>query len=1036
MKAINIILIILLISSLICINGVDVSMYEGFAFIGSNTNSKMPFATLMSKPNRTLPYSWTNQYRIVQVFTDSTKLYGTSVAVGPGSYANGTQVVLGAVGSPNENTVYIYNVEQCSNNTNCDPIFTFQDVAKSKNSTTKDTKLSKKEFACTIGGIIGIGQNFIVSTCQNDLMSTKKSSSPIVFCFIDMDQIIPNSSKNCTIITPYESDFNPCPRERGQLYVTAVDIHKTYVSFSYCAVCMSPSSSKIAVQYQTAFEVLNVTSPGNIKKLATLTTNRTNSCPTSIALEYNWVVLGYAEESAIDLFTKISVPGNNSFEFFETIESSVGGFGSDVTLGDSLLVVATPGSTKNQDITATVVFYELYVDANGTSRRASIEATIPNLNYETVYEYGYQISYYGDELAVISSDSSGSRLGFNVYPVCPYGMEWSTKFSKCSMCQAGQFKSVSNPAANASFELCYPCPGGFYTGPVMGIASEIECRMFNCSDEEFCPEGSIYPLANLLVQTNSNSIPNPISTDELDFESTFYNSYPWFLIILGFAVIFTTFLCFPWPTYNKIQGKLIKLLLKLNFYDWDGEEMTEEVDYLERAQNTSINGGTMRESMAPFGQRSSKRGIFIRKRRTKVRPQKAVESFCSYYFLLVLGLMILFIVQFQKVNSDLSIDLRAYGQTSTDLDLKGRYTELQYLRIIDISPLVITLDLYGYSGQCITEEIGLEINGCQTINYMGTCEYDLKVELININGTTDSSDQSSNDSSNESSEQGGGSSSTESSSSSSDSSDSSSSDSSFSSSSSSSSSDIPVNGGNLRQRSMVGTSINQTCRITVLFDKGSEYSDLSSYAIKIVPTNNYYFYAQRLVYNVSTANNETMIAQGNSYVSGIVQPPKYMILRPSAEVTILSMLTFMTDCSIHSSSDDFTLVRPMVEKCEFDKQSYKDYSFISNATSYLEPKDYHDADPSFTFQVNIEKSVFFRYVTSSHSVSFGQIITVIMFSILDVFWVIEVIVPVVQTIVALLENASKRAKRKEYDEIGVKPYNELEERSSLVQSLN
>ncbi|EFA75749.1 hypothetical protein PPL_10804 [Heterostelium album PN500] len=959
------------------------SLYNGFALIGANQNSKMPFVTLLTKANPEIPFSSNNSYSITQIFSDPNKQYGSTVAVGPGTY-NHSAIVVGAIGSPSENTIYIFNLNECSTTRYCDPLISFippvsantkqQQTQQSNENTNTYSLIEYNRITnqtirypvndhhnpisiskdCQIGTLISVGPNFIVTSCQNNLLNIKRSSAPLAICFLNFD----NTTNNCTDIILWDDKFHPCQHARGQLYVTALDSDGPVVTFSYCAVCMTPSNSTLLeVQYVSAFITLNITSPTDINILSTVyNTNRTKSCPSSISINSQWIAMGYDQDGGVDLYESTNFI---NYTYFETIAGESAGFGAIVDMDSDLLVVSSPGNPTHQ-MAAYVYFYEIFRDANGSAVHIDIEASVPSLNYKTVYDYGYFISFYDDELLLISLDETQTKYAYNVYSVCPAGQEWYSQDTICKACPFGQYKMVSNPMSNTSFELCYPCPAGYYTGNITGIRTINDCKVVKCNaTTQYCPDGSVWPIDNIIVDYTSVSNPNPISTDTLDFESTFYNSYPWFLVILGFSLILTISICLPWPRYNVFQAALIKILLKVNFYDWDGEDMTVEEDYLERASSSTIgiNGAN----------RSSKRGIFIRKRRTKVKPQKAVESFCSYYFLLVLGMMILFLVQFQKVNTDISIDLRAYGQASTDYDLKEPYSEIEYLKIIDSSPLQITVDIFGYSGECNLEELTLAVKGCQTPNYMGTCHYSLNATKIKLNSNVSRVEDNTN-----------------------------------------------------------------VCRFNALFDKGIEFSDTSSFAFEITPFINY-FYAQRIIYNISTMNNDTLINTGNSYVSGIIQPQEFTIIRPEASISVLSMLTFMTRCNIHSSSDDFTLVRPMVERCEFDKHSYKDYSFISNSTSYMEPTDFHDSPASFVFTVNIEKSVFFRYVTTSHSVSFGQIVTVIMFAMLDVFWLIEVIVPVVQTIVALFESALDNNKRKQYDEIGTDIVNEMD---PLVQELD
>ncbi|GAM26918.1 hypothetical protein SAMD00019534_100930 [Acytostelium subglobosum LB1] len=930
------------------------SLYNGYALIGANPNSRMPYVTFLKKSNISIPYSSYNQYIITQILSSPMQQFGATVAVGPGTI-NNESIIIGAIGSPTENAVYIFNLDDCSNKNYCDELFSFQPPTAYASTVQHHNTISKPKpkpaanataATCQMGNQIAVGPNFVISSCQNNLMTKNATYAPLVICFLDLD----SNPTNCSSLDYWDDQFNPCQTARGQLYVTALDLDGPIVTFSYCAVCMMPTNTtRLSVQYVSAFVVLNITSPTDITLLNTVYNyNRTN----------NYIAMGYNEESGVDLF--YSINGTFKYAYFDRIvEPTTSGFGSVLDLNNNLLVVSAPGSPTQQQAGA-VYFYEIFDGVNGTPTSVNIQASIPSLNYRTTYSYGFVTTFSGSELMLVSMDQSMVNYDFDAYSVCPTGQQWYSALEECAQCPTGQYKSVSNPAASSSFELCFLCPGGYYSGNNTGITSIDACQSFypQCNEtSQFCPYGSVWPIDNIPVQYVSTSIPNPIETDTLDFESTFYNSYPWFLVLLGFLLIMTVAVCLPWPRFQTFQTNLVTFLLKFNFYDWTGAEATEEEDYIEKAEgpimgiNSNVGAGSQRY----------KTGIFIRKRRTKIKPTKAVESFCTLYLLLMLGLMILFLIQFQKVNKDISLELRAYGQASTDLGLKERYTEAQYLKFIDSSPLQITIDIFGYTGNCTQDELLLTVTGCQTTNYMGECKYILTSQTLAYQSNV---------------------------------------------------SEVEDNVA--------------ACRFQATFNQGLELSDTSTFSFAITPFFNY-FYAQRIIYNVSTLNNDSFINNGNSYVSGVVQPQVHTVLRPEATVSVLSMITFMTSCKIHSSNNDFTLVRPMVEKCLFDKKSYKDYSFISNSTSYLEPNQFHESPSSFTFKINIEKSVFFRYVTYSYSVSFGQIVTGVMFAMLDIFWILDVFVPVIQYFVKRVDKLIRNNKRKEYDEIGHKVVvNEME----------
>jgi len=936
------------------VNGIiSTSLYNGYAIIGANPNSKISFATLLKKQNISMPFSKINQYQIVNLFSDQAKLYGSSVALGSTSLGDsGNNITIGVIGSPNEGSISIYNIEQCNASTNaqCDPLFT-------QTSNTTTDKHSSTEFQCSIGSSISVGENFIVSVCQDNLFNTKINTSPISICILDLNK----NPSNCTAILNPVINFIGCIHKKGQLFVSSIATFQNKIALTLCGLCMVQSTSQIMVEYNSTFSVIEVdTVAMNTTMLfPSISTFHTMSCPSTISFDDEWLALGFPEESSVDLYYQTE----NTFKYYETLpgNSETSGFGSSVQVSDGLLFVSAQGSpTQGQG--SKLYFFEVYTDENNHPMRISIEASVPTLNYKTYYDFEYGISYFGQEVLVVSQDLSLTKMGFDFYAVCPAGFEWSSDSQKCSYCQEGQYKTVSNINSTSSFELCFPCPGGYYTGVAMGLSSVQECMVNTCNATEFCPDGSKYPLPNIPVNTFSQSHPNPSNSEELDFESTFYDScYPYFLLILGGMLILTCAICLPqWPS-NKVQQAIITKLLKVNFYDWDGEEMTEDIDYLESSPSLQIN--------EPLTSRSSykNRGIFVRKRRTAVKPVKAVESFCSYYFLVVFVLMCVFIFQFQQVNTDLDVELRSLGQATSTPNPGTEYSDQQYLKFIDSSPLILNVDLYGYSGNCLESEFTLVTEGCQTQNYMGNCKFNLSSSIQT-----------------QSSLQWDAATSTE----------------------SHSKKNIDVTPTPLPEIPF--------CRVTATFPYGVEYSDTSTFTLTMAPSNEY-FYVQRMVYNISTNNNASNINTGNSFVSGIIQPLGGTILRPTASISVLSMLTLLSNCKIKPQKDttSLALVRAMIEKCTYDPTSFKEFSFISNTTSYLNTTHYHNDVPTFSFDIKIEKSVFYHYVTSSHSVSFGQIVTVIMFAVLDVFWVIEVIVPVVQTFVEFVDEFLKKRRNKQ-----------------------
>ncbi|KYQ94293.1 hypothetical protein DLAC_04593 [Tieghemostelium lacteum] len=933
------------------------SLYNGYGLIGSNPNTKISFATLLQKENRSLPFSSNNQYQILHIFSDQSKQFGSSVALGSATYKH-NQTTIGAITSPTESLVFLYDFDSCTKS-QCEDIIQFSTDPKQQKQKNDD-----KSF-CDIGSV-AVGENFIVVQCLNNLLNPKTNSSAIAICQLDLD----TSYNSCTNIKFWGNGteilmFSNITCTKGQLYVTGMNTYNDKVIFTACGVCMNPEGNQIKVSYFSAFVELQIKS-NDIVPIQFQVTKRNESCPSSIAMSEDWVAIGYPEEMVVDLYYLNDSNSNQpflqddsqkKFEYFKSVEETdSNGFGGLVNIGSHLLVVTASGDAS-QDISSRTYFYEIYKDENSSKPyQNGIEASIPNLNYKTPFEYGFSSSFYGDELLLLSQDLTLTRMGFTFFGVCPKGYQWTSQ--NCSPCPPGQYKAVSNTKANTSFELCYPCPKGYFTNNLYGIDSFEDCKINKCSNDDFCPDGSVVPQPSIPIESYSQSNPDPNSSEELDFESTFYNScYPYFLIILGGTLLLSLSICLPWPCtkYHKTQNKIIKGLLKVNFYDWDGEEMTEIIEYEEPSLTSS--------SVIQINNiRASKRGIFVRKRRMAVKPVKAVESFCSYYFLIVFVLMCVFIFQFQQVNNDVTLELRPLGQASTVPDPTKQYSDAQYLKLIDSSPIIINIDLLGYSGDCQQSEISAVLTGCQKANYMGTCNYQLQADIL---------------------------------------------DEQFNSS--------------------------KHCRISLSIPTGVEYADETNIALTVSPTD--YFYTQRILYNISTNNQPSDINTGNSFVYGVIQPNEGTILRPTASISILSMLTLVSDCKVRTAGSNvgLSLVRPMIDKCLYNPSSYKDFSQISNSSTYIRSEEYHDADPNFTFNIRLEKSVFYHYATSSHSVSFGEIVTVIMFAVLDVFWLIEVIVPVIQFIVSLFDEYFKNRKKREKND---ENYEDNSEMSDLLLDQN
>eukprot|EP00026_Physarum_polycephalum_P013532 Phypoly_transcript_13944.p1 GENE.Phypoly_transcript_13944~~Phypoly_transcript_13944.p1 ORF type:complete len:174 (+),score=15.11 Phypoly_transcript_13944:381-902(+) len=148
-------------------------------------------------------------------------------------------------------------------------------------------------------------------------------------------------------------------------------------------------------------------------------------------------------------------------------------------------------------------------------------------------------------------------------------------------------------------------------------------------------------------------------------------------------------------------------------------------------------------------------------------------------------------------------------------------------------------------------------------------------------------------------------------------------------------------------------------------------------------------------FNVSTENRNLTKKEtftGNSCVTGYITPSDGEILRGNVSIDLMSVLTYIGDCKSQSPSGFFSrgLVRANVETCLPTASSFRSFSYFSTKADAVEASMYNNINVSgLSFNVNLVKGPFYKYVQQSYSVSFGAVITITGFAALDVYWLCE-----------------------------------------------
>eukprot|EP00026_Physarum_polycephalum_P001764 Phypoly_transcript_01766.p1 GENE.Phypoly_transcript_01766~~Phypoly_transcript_01766.p1 ORF type:complete len:547 (+),score=51.39 Phypoly_transcript_01766:1471-3111(+) len=190
----------------------------------------------------------------------------------------------------------------------------------------------------------------------------------------------------------------------------------------------------------------------------------------------------------------------------------------------------------------------------------------------------------------------------------------------------------------------------------------------------------------------------------------------------------------------------------------------------------------------------------------------------------------------------------------------------------------------------------------------------------------------------------------------------------------------------------ISDGITSNCSVTVAISP----SNLQQQATFEIGFTKLDFYAQQILYNVSTTNNETMTYHGNAFVAGSFFPAKGNILRGDITVEMLSILTYIGDCESVASDKLFVsdLIRASVTNCTPNEESYKSLSFLSSYSDEISLVYYNYLNSSgCTFNLLLTKSPFYKNVYKTFNVSFGTILNLIMFAALDVYWIVEAMCP-------------------------------------------
>lgn len=875
---------------------VSSALYNGYALVGnqpsSTDNSKqISYVAIISSNN--------TDYSISSVFhVDDTPGFGASVALGSAP-SGSTNITVAVVGGKQASGIISVFDANCTGSSDCDPFTYFSGGSN-----------------CEAGTSVAAGYGFVVSTCSSNLLKRRQQSSAFTACIIQ-----DFTTANCTTLQQINLPNNTgCPSSPrgGQLVISAIDARDNMAAVAFCAVCSEMTGNSLSLTHVSGFAAYKVDYVDGVKFVGLVTSkNRTESCPTSIAVNSQWVILGYGNEGAIDFYASPKSTNDIfSYHFQQTItdpepQSSLGTF---VDCDESLAIASSKGSAASASPGSAVMFEITRINNNFNVHQ--LQATIPSINYPVVFDYTFNVNLYQGTILVVTQDRNLINWGFDVFDACDDGMQWSPSTGTCVDCPAGQHKATISGAAN--FDLCTPCPAGNYS------TTPKTCQNLICSKNQFCPAGSsvpINPIANYIIKSN----PSPVASDPLDFENTFYYScYPYFVAFLTGIIAIAIPLCCSWPGKTPLQKKVVSSMLVLNFFYWPtGEEEGFFMDQTEEEKRPllehsgsdgAINGD--KDLLVVFEDYEK-----IRARRRR-HVSQFLGSLCSYFFVATLFLMIAFgtIFMSDNFNSSVTVDLQTIDESTTRNGMLQIYAALEK---IDSCPFDISLTLVGYNGECTGSMLELSVAGCHSLNYQYPCNHTIAVGPVNV------------------------------------------------------------------------TNSNAThCSIVVSFGASILEQD-SSFSFFFTKAD---FYAQQVQYNISTANSPSLTTfTGNSYISSAVQPAPGEILRGNATVELLTILTYISDCESQASSKDYFvkgMVRVNEEICVSDNSSYKSLSFLSNSMDVVNSELYSNTNSSnFQFNVVFVKSPFYKNVQQSYFVSYGTILTITMLAALDVYWLVEALVP-------------------------------------------
>lgn len=685
---------------------------------------------------------------------------------------------------------------------------------------------------------------------------------------------------------------------------------------TFCAVCSETTGNTLMMTHISGFAVYKISSSSS-DLLSVVITDRSLSCPSSVAVNSAWVVVGYSDEGAIDFYAT-NPSGNYSLQESFMYDEPVG-FGAYVDCDESLVIVSGKGEVALNSYGSALIF-ELQSTSGFVVQQ--LQTSIPSLGYAVQFNYTFAVNLYMGTIFVVTQDRTLISWGFDSFDACPSGTGWSSDTAQCIPCPKGQHKETLE---GSNFDLCTPCPDGSYSNELMN------CANIPCPSGSFCPAGSAYPIVAITNYT-IRSVPNPDASDPLDFENTFYYScYPFFIIFLTGITAIAIPICCTWPNKTKAQKKLVKKLLAVNFYyDPTGKEedffMSDPPNSASTPLLNPINGEDDIDQ--------------VQKEEADARRRMHIDQFlgslCSYFVFATIVLMIIFGVIFMAhgYNDSVVIDLQTVDESTSKDGTLAKYKALQEL---DTTPFNLQILLQGYNGNCDQSEVSLAVSGCYALDYQDNCAYNVSVNA-GANGTDSSSCY------------------------------------------------VTVNIG--------PSNLDQQTTFTLLFSKSD-------------------FYAQQVQYNISTANDNTTKFEGNAHLFGAFQPEQGDILRGNVSVEILTILTFIGDCTSKSPKGYFmpSLVRVNEEFCVANNKSFKGLSFLSTNMDEVSANLFNHLNVSgFAYNVVLTKSPFYKNVYQTHFVSFGTIFNLTIFAALDVYWIVEVAVPFLGYVIFKLHKGLKLCK--------------------------